>query len=128
MRSAIGLVLAMVAAALLAGCGAEFNAYDRSVQDVARVGTVRGDVNAGNVDFTSIDGKSTLGTWKAPTSKVRVLPGIHKFGIKLKNLDFRRTLRFRVTAGREYLILFDGRAFDVEEVTGKKIDFVESKP
>lgn len=131
MRSSIGLgralVVAVVAAVGLAGCGAEFNAYDGSVQDVARVATVRGDVNTGNVIIISFNGKSTLGTWKAPTSQVRVLPGIHKFGVKPKTLDFRRILRFRVMAGREYLVLFSGGAFDVEEVTGRKVDFVESE-
>jgi hypothetical protein len=128
MGRAIELGCAMlVAGVALAGCGAEFNAYDGSVQDVARVGTVRGDVNTGNVIITSFNGKARLGTWKAPTSQVRVLPGIHKFGVKPQSLDLRRILRFKVMAGREYLILFTGGVFDVEEVTGRKVDFVESK-
>lgn len=130
MRDAIdwarGTLLA-AAATLLAGCGAEFNAYDGSVRDVARVGTVRGDVNAGNVIFVSVDGKSEFGTWEAPTNKVRVLPGLHRFGVRPQNTDFQRTLRFGVTAGREYLILFKDGAFDVEEVTGRKIDFVQTQ-
>jgi hypothetical protein len=129
MRDAIGLgralLFAMVAAIALGGCGAEYNAYDAYVKDVARVATVRGDVNGGKVIFTSVDGKSRLGTWKAPTNKVRVLPGLHKFGIKLPNLE--RTLRFEVMAGREYLILFNQGTFSVEEVTGRKIQFVESR-
>ena len=131
MRRAIvlsrAILLAAFASVLLIGCGAEFNAYDGSVQDVARVATVRGDVNVGNVIFTSVDGKSKFGSWKAPTGQVRVRPAIHKFGVKPKNLEFRRILRFKVTAGREYLILFNGKAFDVEDVTGRKINFVESK-
>ena len=121
------ILLVTFALALLMGCGSEFNAYDGSVRDVARVATIRGDVNVGDVIFTSIDGKSKFGTWKAPTRQVRVRPAIHKFGVKPKNLEFRRILRFKVTAGREYLILFKGKAFDVEEVTGRKINFVESK-
>jgi len=131
MRRLIGLgratAVAAVATVALAGCGAEFNAYDGSVQDVARVGTVRGDANAGDVIFTSFNGKSRFGTWNAPTSQVRVLPGIHRFGVKPKNLDLRRILRFKVTAGHEYLILYKDGTFDVQEVTGRKIDFVESK-
>lgn len=131
MRDAIGLgralLLGVVAAVALGGCGAEFNAYDAYVKDVARVGTVRGDVNGGKVIFTAIDGKSSLGTWKAPTNKVHVLPGIHKFGISLKDSDLRRALRFEVTAGREYLILFKDGTFEVEEVTGRKIHFVETR-
>lgn len=130
MRDAIdwarGTLIA-AAAALLAGCGAEFNAYDGSVRDIARVGTVRGDVNAGNVIFVSIDGKSEVGTWEAPTNKVRVLPGIHRFGVRPKDTDLQRTLRFGVTAGREYLVLFRDGKFDVEEVTGRKIDFVQTR-
>ena len=131
MRNAIGLgralLLAIIAIVALGGCGAEFNAYDAYVKDVARVGTVRGDVNGGKVIFTSIDGKSSLGTWKAPTNKVRVLPGFHKFGIRLDDSNLQRTLRFEVTAGREYLILFNEGTFSVEEVTGRKIQFVESR-
>jgi len=131
MRDAIavgGAMLAAMAVAMLVGCGAEFNAYDGYVQDVARVGTVRGDVNAGNVVFVSVDGKSKLGTWTAPTAKVRVAPGIHRFGVKPKDRDFRRTLRFGVTAGREYLVLLRDGNFEVEEVTGRQINFVESRP
>jgi len=131
MRETIELACATLlatAATMLTGCGAEFNAYNGNVRDVARVGTVRGDASAGNVIFVSIDGKASFGTWEAPTSKVRVLPGIHKFGVKPKDNDFRRILRFGVTAGREYLVLFEDGSFDVEEVTGRKINFVETRP
>jgi len=51
------MLVAAVAAVALVGCGREFNAYDGSVQDVARVGTIRGDYTTDSYGHSSYENR-----------------------------------------------------------------------
>lgn len=115
----------------LMGCGAEFNAYEGPVLDLAQVAVVSGDSGTGTVLITSVDRRERIGSWKPPTVEVRVRSGVHDFGVAPKtptpelSVKTQRRLRFKVDSGRKYLISLDRKVgtYAVHEVTGTEVPF-----